>query len=247
MSEQNELEFPEPAVSYHRHMVNFLPWLEACDEKLTDLRFGAWNIPHHGQRHSRKTHSAGVAMLIANYQAKSHFGNQIGTTRWDASLPTSAEDREFLAEQRFKTQLMATLRTAQLALREKDDLLQQNHTLTETVHRLAATGHILTSCLAARNDALVCLHEHYSGTVSEIMGEQIVVVYEVADGEPMKQIYDRKQFIADRVPREGDELCAYVFIAVNPPGRALVERSTSAMTEPDFSGFDKGVTGDVEI
>ena len=240
MSDQSELEFTASLGHHHYDVGHILTWLGSA-EKPTDIR-DVWSIPHHGQRQSGR-----LSAVIANYRAKSLLGDPARATRLDASLPASTEHREFLVEQRLKTQLMATLRTAHLAVREKDELLQQNHTLTETVHRLASTGNVLASCLAARNDARVCLHEHYPGTVSEIMGEQIVVVYEADDGEPMKQIYDRKQFIADHVPREGDELCAYVFITVNPPGRALVERSTTAMTKPDFSGFDKGVTGDVEI
>jgi hypothetical protein len=142
---------------------------------------------------------------------------------------------------------MAARRTVDIALREKDDLLEQNRLLTETAHRLATTGEILTSCLTAKHDARVCLHEHYSGTVSEIVGEQIIVVYETQEGESIKQVYDHKQFVPDRLPREGDEVCAYVFVTRQVYQSALPEPSPRPKDEPDFSGFDKGMVGDVEI
>lgn len=248
MSEQSELELIDLDPPYRLGKTSLARWWRnPRDKRPGDITSTEWLAPYTAQacEHVLKEH----ALLVGNYTSyTARFQREeIGAIRLEPSLPVSAEDREFLAEQRYSTQLMAALRTAQLVLREKEDLLRSNHTLTESILHLTATGHLLTSCLAAKNDARVCLHEHYSGTVSEILGEQVVVVYEADDGEPIKQVYERKQFIAGHEPRRGDELCAYVFITQHSPGRSLTEQSTPEIPEPDFSGFDEGVTGDVQI
>lgn len=242
MNDPDELELIGFQVPLHE-VSGFWEW--PADEKTAEKQS---DVLRHFFGHGHPTSAHVVLQKFAARPATMFpWFEQIEPARREASLPVSAGNRLRLENERLKTQLMAERRTAHLARRKETELSEQHASLIETAHALAATQRVLTLALTARVDARVCLHEHYSGTVSEIMGEQIVVVYEVDDGEPMKQIYDRKQFIADHVPREGDELCAYVFITVNPPGRALIERSKTEMTEPDFSGFDKGVTGDVEI
>ena len=243
MSEQHELEFIGSQDSFHCDVSGFWDW--SADEKIADQQS---DVLRRFYGHHPSTPAPVVLhKFMAKFAATSQWLEQIEPTERVASLPVDAGNRLILENERLKTQLMVERRTAHLARRKENELFLQHASLIETTRDLAATQKVLTLCLAARADARVCFHEHYSGTVSEIMGEQIVVVYEVDDGEPMKQVYDRKQFVADHVPREGDELCAYVFIAQHPPGRVLLERSTTAMTEPDFSGFDKRVTGDVEI
>lgn len=240
MSEQHELEVISSQDTFHCDVTDFWSWL--TDEK-TAAKQGDALSRFYGRHPSTST-----PVVLQKFMAKVVAMSQwVEPTGREAGLPVEAGNRLKLENARLKTQLMAERRTAHLARRKEDELFQQHASLVETTRDLAATQKVLTLCLAARADARVCLHEHYSGTVSEIVGEQVVVVYEVDDGEPMKQIYDRKQFIANHTPREGDELCAYVFITLQPPGRALVERSTAATTEPDFSGFEKGVAGDVEI
>ncbi len=243
MNEQDELEIILPQGSFHCEVSNLWRW--PADEKAVEKQGEMLDDFFGGYRPMIK--AAMLAKYVAKLATISPRREQIEPRKREASLPVEAGHRLILENERLKTQLMSERRTAYVARRKEDELFQQHASLIETAHTLAATQRVLTLTLTARADARVCLHEHYSGTVSEIVGEQIVVVYEADDGEPMKQVYDRKQFIADHVPREGDELCAYVFITLHPPGRSLVEHSTTAVTEPDFSGFDKGVTGDVEI
>lgn len=243
MSDQHELELIGSQDPFHCDVSGFWHW--PADEKTADQQSDVLRR-FYGHHPSTPTPVV-LHKFIANFAAMSQWVEQVEPAEREASLPVAAGNRLRLENERLKTQLMSERRTAHLARRKEDELFQQHASLIETAHTLAATQRVLTLTLTARADARVCLHEHYSGTVSEILGEQIVVVYEADDGEPMKQVYDRKQFIADHVPREGDELCAYVFITQHPPGRSLGEHSTTAMAEPDFSGFDKGVTGDVEI
>jgi hypothetical protein len=75
------------------------------------------------------------------------------------------------------------------------------------------------------------------------MGEQVEVTYETLDG-PLKQVYDRTQFVPGKVPEEGDAVEAHVIIAVGKGSDAQTE-SGETSDLPDFR--DKGVSGTIRV
>lgn len=59
----------------------------------------------------------------------------------------------------------------------------------------------------------VLLTDTHYGRVSEVMGEQVEVTYETAQG-PIRQIYDRNQFNGGEMPNEGDNIEVKVTVSV---------------------------------
>src|SRR5579871_5186231 len=152
----------------------------------------ATSVPHFTEAHSAsKDH-----LVILN---ATHSTSEIG-------VPAKEDNRSLLEMERLKSRLMAERRTASLVRQEADELSKRNADLIATLQRMTETESVLARCVTAKADAKVCLFEKYSGTVSELIGEQVVVVYDAANGEAVKQIYNQEQFIKDRLPREGEEV-----------------------------------------
>ena len=161
-------------------------------------------------------------------------------------LPQVEEHRIVLEVENLKTQLIAERRNTLFSARRESQLLEANENLTVAVRALTEAQRTLLSTATAKVEGRVCLHERYVGTVSELLGTQVVVVYESEDGSPIKQVYGREQFLKDYTPQEGETLHAFVFVAAATPRESL-EESTSTEAEADFSGFRTSVEGDIEL
>ena len=92
------------------------------------------------------------------------------------------------------------------------------------------------------------MHGTHSGVVTDVEGEEIVVVYETDHG-PIEQIYDRTQFREGNVPNVGDDVKAHVFVTSGPMDLATrFENADLEDKEDDFAAFrEKGVSGPIEI
>ena len=55
--------------------------------------------------------------------------------------------------------------------------------------------------------------ESHRGVVSEVLGNQVEITYETSAG-PLKQIYNREQFVGGVIPNEGDNVEAKVTVTV---------------------------------
>jgi hypothetical protein len=151
-----------------------------------------------------------------------------------------------LEAENLKTQLIAERRNALLSARRESRLLEATEDLSTAVKNLTEAQGTLLSAATAKAEGRVCLHEQYVGTVSELIGSQVVVVYESKEGNPIKQFYDRDQFVEDYAPLEGETLYAFVFIAAATSRPSLQE--PGSMEAEDFSGFrTSSVEGDIEL
>lgn len=74
----------------------------------------------------------------------------------------------------------------------------------------------------------VCLSEIYLGTVCEIFGDEMAVVYEVPEGRT-DQVYHKDQVGGSLIP-EGTDITAFVILAKIPRPREPITESSF----PDF-------------
>jgi len=83
------------------------------------------------------------------------------------------------------------------------------------------------------------LTESLRGVVSEVLGNQVEITYETRSG-PMKQIYNREQFLGGKMPHEGDSVQADLAIW-------LVDREPTRATSdiPSFEG--RSIKGELRI
>ena len=121
----------------------------------------------------------------------------------------------WIENERLKTQLIEQRRAALLASKANGDLRTQYDRLVDVVCDATAANRALQSALIANHEARLCLHETHTGVVSAVIGDQIEVTYETAEG-PLKQIYHRDQFMGQKVPQEGESVEAHVMLATVP-------------------------------
>ncbi len=174
-------------------------------------------------------------------RSRSSGGSTLGWS--EASGTVEDENRTLLEAERLKTQLISERRAVLLARQQNAELAARNESPIEALCDLAKANKDLQAALIAQNEDRVCLREVHRGTVTEILGEQVEVFYETAEGR-LKQVYSRDQFAHGRVPDEGDNVQALVIMAVTKRLEAQTEpEETSDL--PDFR--DKGVSGTIRI
>lgn len=145
--------------------------------------------------------------------------------------------RDLLIEnERLKTQLIEQRRALLLADRSIADLRKQNERLVDVVCDATSANKALQGAMLAQREGRLCLHETHRGVVSAVVGEQIEVTYETAEG-PLKQIYQRDQFIGSKLPQEGDSVEAHVMLSTVLQPKPQEQAGTMgqrAEERPDF-------------
>jgi hypothetical protein len=154
--------------------------------------------------------------------------NQLGEEResWmqmerESWIRFVTHDEEFLKKEWLKSQHMAE-RRASIA-----DSIDRNAWLQEEADKVTKATHTLCSMIEAHAREHQCLFEKRSGIVTEKLGDEIEVTFDLPDG-PLKQIYRLSQFKGDRLPSEGDMVEARLsLVIVDQP-----ERSDSDFDSP---------------
>ncbi len=165
-------------------------------------------------------------------------------------LIADEQHRNLLELERLKTQLISEQRATLLARQQSAELASQNaqlrpqnESLLEVVCDMAKANKDLQAALIAQSQGRICLREVHRGTVSEVVGAQAEVTYETPDG-PLKQVYERKQFVRGKLPEEGDAVEAHVIVVVGQASEAQKEpEETSDL--PEFR--DRGISGTIRI
>ena len=106
----------------------------------------------------------------------------------------------------------------------------------------------LQAVVLARAQGTVCMREMHRGVVTDVQGDEVVVVYETKQG-PVEQVYTRQQFRDGKVPDQGDNVTAYVILTRAPKDVEQRFAEMESEEKPDeFAAFrEKGVSGPIEI
>lgn len=154
------------------------------------------------------------------------------------------QHRVLLENERLKTQLISEKRALLIARQSEVRLQSENDKLIDGVCELTKVNKILQAVLIAGHQKRVCFHETHVGVVSDSVGEQIEVTYETQDG-PLKQIYNRKQFIHQKLPSEGERIEAHVVVAIAPSDESKRSNKDQTSDLPEFKG--KGISGTIRL
>jgi len=160
-----------------------------------------------------------------------------------AGFIDEAQHKVVLENERLKTQLISERRAVLTAHQRHAQLTSQHEVVLEGICELAKANKALQAALIAQAAGRICFHETHSGSVTEILGDQVAVTYETPDG-PLKQVYDRTQFMHGKLPEEGDVVEAHVMIAV-AKSPDVQKEAEEASDLPDFR--DKGTSGTIRI
>lgn len=118
----------------------------------------------------------------------------------------------------------------------------------QCISELTTVNRTLHAAVLAGARGALCLHETHRGVVTDVEGDEVVVVYETNDG-PLEQVYTRQQFREDKVPDQGDNVTAYVILTRTPKDVEQRFAEMESQEKPDeFAAFrEKGVSGPIEI
>lgn len=173
-------------------------------------------------------------------------GRLVGAATTDLGLPQVDQHRLQLELEQVKTQLIGERRNALVSARRESQLMETNENLAVSLKGLVEAQRTLLMAFTANAQARVCLHERYVGTVSEIVGSQVKIVYDSEDRTSIKQVYDLDQFEKGYKPHEGESLHAFVLVACGV-SRPMLEDAKSTDAGSDFSGFSNSVNTDIEL
>jgi hypothetical protein len=143
-----------------------------------------------------------------------------------------------------KTQVISLQRELNTTRRNEEYLQAQNEKQLEYIGELVKALCDVQGALIASNAGRLCMHVTHSGVVTEMVGDEVAVVFQTEDGE-LEQVYHRSQFVNQRLPESGDKLEAHVLVSRSAETSPAVKPQDG---ENEFSAFrTKRVTGPVEI
>lgn len=127
----------------------------------------------------------------------------------------SSNVQDFLRNEGLRSQHMAK-RRASISQSTEPNLIDR---LQDEVDRLATENRALLSVCEAREQEYQILSEKRTGTITEKLGDQIEVAYDLPDGL-VKQIYRLGQIKGNKLPSEGDRVEARLsLVVVDKPQR----------------------------
>ncbi|MCX7049894.1 MAG: hypothetical protein NTX50_30980 [Candidatus Sumerlaeota bacterium] len=186
-------------------------------------------------------------MQVLQKQFFDAYGNKNISFEID-EVKTELDEKEKLRieNETLKTQLIGERRGNTSLRREKerlqethDDLLKLNLTQADIIRTQE-------KAIEAKANGRVKLHATYPGEVKEIVGEEILVVYETSNG-PIEQIYCRSQFTDGVLPEPGQSVETHVILSVGP----MKKKDYSQLKDIeayDFKAFrEKRISGRIEI
>lgn len=148
-----------------------------------------------------------------------------------------------LDNERLKTQLIAERRALLAARQSETQLQEEKGKLLDTVCELVKLNKSLQESMIGAHQSRICFHEAHRGVVSDSIGDQIEVVFDTKNGE-VRQIYDRSQFVCQRMPTEGQKVEAHVFLAIAKE-EAEGPHLGAVSDLPEFG--PQGITGDIRL
>lgn len=149
-----------------------------------------------------------------------------------------------LERESLKSQIIALRRELASVRRNEEYLQAQNEKQLEYIGGLTKAIQDVQTALIAKSGQRLCMHEAHTGIVTEVVGEEIAVVFETDNGQ-LEQIYHRSQLFNNRLLEVGTRITAHVIVSqdVEPPVPTKPQDN-----ENEFPAFrSKRTSGPIEL
>ena len=146
-------------------------------------------------------------------------------------------DRLLVEVENLKTRLAEECRRALRLEGYLSDSQKQVNGVLEAHNEVLAAHRDLRRMLEYKQEGDLRMFETYEGTVAEVVGDEVCVVFDMEDGV-LEQVYTRDQFLSGRVPEPGESVVAHVFLAthanegVEVAARTLADLSEEELVKP---------------
>lgn len=155
------------------------------------------------------------------------------------------EDAQLKEADRAESQQIADQRELLILKKQNARLKVQNDGQLECIGNLSRTNLAFTDAMIGKNCAVrIC--EARQGRVIRVESDHATIAYDTADGR-VEHVYNRTQFVDQKLPDEGDYVQAHAFIAFKPgPVRKLDEFKPAIGGADEFKAFrEKRKTGPI--